>query len=345
MLRPDIQESEEVSGALVPYHQRQNKAVDRHLFVELLTRLNRKLPISTYTYVGFGGAFLEDFKLIHAGFGNKKLISLEQDDIAWRRQQFNVPISCITCLKQNSRDFIDGYGIDSNAIIWLDYALARKTREQMGEFQALLPKLREYDIVKITINANLETLRESQSRDKNGKLESKEVRSQKRFDEIQKRIGDFIPQGFGAESMTPDEYPRILLKAFEGAANESMKGRADVLFQPLMAFVYNDMAHQMLTLSGIVLCKKQRAKFLRECELSRFKLASLKWGEYKKIMLPALTARERLFIDRYLPKWGEKTIQKRLKFWFDSDENKSLEILRNYIQFYRQYPNFHRVVF
>jgi hypothetical protein len=345
MLRPDLQEDEEVSGALVPYHQRQNKAVDRHLFVEILMRLNRRVPIAKYTYVSFGGAFLEDFKLMHAAFGNSKLISLEQNETAWKRQLFNLPLSCIQCLRQKSGDFVDTYAIATNAIIWLDYAAARKTREQLGEFQALLPKLREFDIVKITMNVNLDTLRSAGTRDQDGKIESAEVLGQKRFEELQRRIGDFMPQRFNAQSMTPDEYPRVLLSAIEAAANEALKGRPTELFQPLAAFVYSDLTHHMLTVSGIVLKKSERGKFLQDCDLKSFKLASPKWGEYKRIMLPALTARERLFIDQRLPKWGGKSIQKRLKFLFDPDEKRSVEILQNYIQFYRQYPNFHRVVF
>jgi len=334
-----------VSGALVPYHQRQNKAVDRHLFIDLLVRLNRRLPIVDYTYVSFGGAFLEDFKLLHGAFGNRKLISLENDQIAWRRQQFNVPLSCISCLHQDSADFVAQYAIEGNAIVWLDYASAGETRRQFNEFQALLPKLRRYDIVKITFNANPNSLRDSRSADENGKRETAEVRNKKRFEVLDKRIGDFIPQEFNFESMTVDGYPRVLSKALEVAASEALKGQSNMLFQPLTSFTYNDLAHQMLTISGILLERSERVAFIRDCALRAFRLATLRWGDYKKIMLPALTARERLFIDQHLPRSRERTIQRKLKFWFDPDEDVSLEILKSYIEFYRQYPNFHRVLF
>ncbi|WP_407928292.1 O-methyltransferase, partial [Collimonas silvisoli] len=57
-----------MSGAYVPYHLRQNKAVDRQLFVDLLTKLNRYKAIGDYSYVSFGGPYLEDFKLVHSHF-------------------------------------------------------------------------------------------------------------------------------------------------------------------------------------------------------------------------------------------------------------------------------------
>ena len=334
-----------MSGAFVPYHQRQNKAVDRHLFIDLLGRLNRRISIADYAYVSFGGAFLEDFKLIHASFGNRQLISLEINEIAHKRQLFNLPLSCIQCLRSSSGDFIDSYAIDNNAIIWLDYASARDTRVQFSEFQALLPKLRRYDIVKITLNANPETLRASKYCDDAGKPETTEVLRKKRFAELEKRIGDFISHEFTPESMIEEEYPRVLSKALEVAANDSLKGRPEDYFQPLMSFAYSDSMHQMFTISGILLPKADRIRFLKDTGLKQFKLATLSWDNYKRIKLPALTAKERLFIDQNLPKWGEKTIQKRLKFWFDKSEANSLKILKNYIEFYRQYPNFHRVLF
>jgi hypothetical protein len=273
------------------------------------------------------------------------MISLENDETAWKRQLFNLPLSCITCLKQDSADFIASYSSDENAVIWLDYASARETRMQFNEFQELLPKLRRHDVLKITLNANPNSLRDSQSRDDAGKIETAEVRNKKRYELLDKRIGDFIPQGFDYTFMTVDGYPKVLCSALEVAANKALRGQPEMVFQPLMAFAYNDMNHQMFTLSGILLKRSERAAFIRECALKRFRLTTLAWGEYRKIMLPALTARERLFIDQHLPRRGARAIQRRLRFWFDPDEARSLEILGSYVEFYRQYPNFHRVLF
>ena len=44
-----------------PYHQRPNKTVDRYLFVELLSKINRYRHIGDYSYIGLGGPSLEDF--------------------------------------------------------------------------------------------------------------------------------------------------------------------------------------------------------------------------------------------------------------------------------------------
>jgi hypothetical protein len=179
-----------MSGVYVPYHQRQNKAVDRQLFIDILQRVNRKISIQKALYVGFGGAYLEDFKLIHAVFGSKRMISLEMDESAWKRQKFNRPLSCINCLNMTSGDFIndlrgrtDGA---NNLVIWLDYASANGIGEQIQEFRTILPKLARYDVLKITINANPNTLHENQF-DSDGKKLAQEELLKLRAEELKSR--------------------------------------------------------------------------------------------------------------------------------------------------------------
>ena len=55
-----------MSGGFIPYHLRPGKAVDRKLFIESLQLMSRRLQVENYTYIGFGGPFLEDFKQIHS---------------------------------------------------------------------------------------------------------------------------------------------------------------------------------------------------------------------------------------------------------------------------------------
>ena len=46
------------AGSSLPYRLRPNKAVDRELFLSLLTRLAPKLSLEKYHYVGLGGPSL-----------------------------------------------------------------------------------------------------------------------------------------------------------------------------------------------------------------------------------------------------------------------------------------------
>lgn len=335
-----------MSGALVPYHQRQNKAVDRQLFIDLLTRINRYKPISNYHYYSFGGAFLEDFKLIHSHFGNEKLFSIENDDTAFARQKFNLPLNCITCMKKDSSDFIDEFTAQNNSIIWLDFADASKTREQLQQIQTLLPKLFAGDIVKITLNANPEVLRGSHEKNLDGKRETVEERNKLRLEKLTGRLGDYLPQGITEDQMTNAGLPKVLCSALEFTANKGMESRIAerLYFQPVTSFAYSDSNHQMLTVTGIVLPKADRKEFFEKTQLKRWKTSTTTWGTYKQIMVPALTAKEKIFIDQQLPKKSGKQIQKNLKFQFDNNVQKSVQIIENYRLYYRYYPNFHKVI-
>ncbi len=329
-----------MSGGNVPYHLRQNKAIDRHIFVDLLSRINRYRAIADYSYIGFGGSSLEDFKVIHEHFGMRNMISLEADARIHSRQNFNIPLGCINCRHVTSGDFVDSYSADGNAIIWLDYASPKGLREQLQELQTLLPKLLSRDIVKITLNANPDTLYATAG----GKVRAEEAR-QKRLEKLIDRIGDdFLPSGTTADAMTKEGLPKVLSKTVEIAAKRAMRGIPDDIFYPLTIFSYSDSAHQMLTITGIVIDETDINGFLKKTALETWDLRAEDWEVPQTINVPLLTIRERLFVDKFLPGAADaKTIQDKFGFLFDDKQERSLELLANYIRFYRQYPNFSKV--
>ena len=66
-------------GSSLPYKLRPNKAVDRELFLGMLARLAASLKLENYRYVGLGGPFLEDFRLIHARLAIKDMVCIEME--------------------------------------------------------------------------------------------------------------------------------------------------------------------------------------------------------------------------------------------------------------------------
>lgn len=148
-----------MSGGYIPYHLRYNKAVERQAFIELLQRLTRYRSIHEYRYISFGGPFLEDFKLMHTYFGMNDMQCIEGDENVYKRQQFNRPLDCITCINKLSDSFIESYEFgDKKTILWLDYASPKQLKEQLLEYVKVLEKLDEGDIFKITLNADPESI-------------------------------------------------------------------------------------------------------------------------------------------------------------------------------------------
>ena len=48
--------------------------------VDLLDRVDLWRRIAGYLYVGFGGIYFEDFKLLHSHFGMRKMLSIENQN-------------------------------------------------------------------------------------------------------------------------------------------------------------------------------------------------------------------------------------------------------------------------
>lgn len=376
-----------MSGENVPYHLRQNKAIDRNLFIELLTRLNRYKSIEEYTYISFGGSFLEDFKLIHAFTGIGNMISLEADENTYERQKFNMPINCIKPLREKSGDFISAHTFVGKNIVWLDYASPREMEEQLGETEYLVTQLYDFDIVKITLNANANTLADAQTlreADIKNQLQSttaglKKCRSEltglkkkiennrpvdsatteeKTDDEILKiplsdlnkirlekfksRVGKYVPLGIAEKDMKSDSYPHVLCRTLKTAIQQGMKSKPRSYFQPLAAFSYADSAHTMLTYTGIILSNdnEEIERFFSATKLKNWDLFEAEGEKATNINVPALSLKERLKIDSMLPNTDEKSIQTELGFLFGDDEETSLNMLKNYIKYYKQYPVF-----
>ena len=80
------------AGSSLPYRLRPNKAVDRELFLSLLMRLAPRLHVEKYHYVGLGGPFLEDFRLVHARLGLATMTCVETEEEVHKRQLFNRPV-------------------------------------------------------------------------------------------------------------------------------------------------------------------------------------------------------------------------------------------------------------
>ena len=328
-----------MSGKIIPYHLRQNKAVDRYAFIELLARIDRFLPILEYRYIGFGGHSLEDFKYIHDRFGLKNMTSIESDEEVFKRQEFNQPSGCIDRINQGSSEFIDDYNREEKTISWLDYVEAAKLRTQVEEFQQVIIKSDIFDIIKITLNANLSEYQAAEE------SRSDEIQA-RRIDKLKEMLGeeDLFPSAdISPRMMTHKEFPYVLNMTLKHAANLALKGKKDIYFQPLTCFSYQD-GQQMMTLTGIILDDEESESFFDKTSLKAWELSKTDWSKPRPIDIPDLTIRERLFIDRLLPNSTPEEIQDKLEFQFDRSEKKSIDMLRTYIMFYRQSPYFSRIL-
>ncbi|MBD1919781.1 hypothetical protein H6F77_01425 [Microcoleus sp. FACHB-831] len=329
-----------MSGASIPYHLRPNKAIDRYAFIELLSKVDRyrDCDISQYKYVGFGGHSLEDFKYIHSRFGICNMISIEEDAEVYNRQKFNQPHNCIDCLHQSSDNFINEFQRTDPTIIWLDYVKPSDLRKQIEEFQATISKLEPLDIVKITVNSHPASYVPSGTG-----MDSFTLKNA-RIEKLNTMLGDIFPSAdVTVDMMTEKRFPEALCLVLKYAANLAMVGQSDIYFQSLTAFSYAD-GQQMLTVTGILLENTKNQEFFNQTNIDKWELSNINWKDPRRINVPDLTIKERLYIDSRLPNSQAKAIQDELGFLFDSKESVSIEMLETYTMFYRQSPYFSRIL-
>lgn len=316
------------------YRLRQNKAVDRFTFIELLRRISLYDPINVdkYRYVGFGGPSLEDFKLLHSVFGIEDMLSLEHDEQPHKRQRFNKPVSCIQCLHKASKAFVDEFIRERETIIWLDYEAGRELPNQLEEVETLIEKFDFHDILRVTLNAEPKVWKEG------------DRKHPERLAALSEALAGMFPRAKAERKhMSQKKFPEFLVFCLEHIAGRALQSRSDVVFVPLTLFTYAD-GQQMMTMTGILLGRDEKGSFLEKTHLGDWHLATTSWGSPKPIDIAEMTLRERLAIDKLLPEASIDEIHTELDFYFGRSEVTSRKVLEMYTQFYRYAPFFSEVV-
>jgi hypothetical protein len=332
-----------MSGEMVPYHLRQNKHVDRQLFVELLSHVNRVTPIRDALYVSFGGVYFEDFKAIHQVFGTERMLSIEMEEWIVKRQRHNKPYGCIKCKQLTSGELVDN--IESvrqrfgrrQMICWLDFADASKRRLQLEEISVLAKSARELDVLRITMNANPANL----STQTPG--ETIEARDEKRLEKLRADFADFIPREIEGADATKRGFPHFVRDLIKHQLQRSLSSRPGLLFQPLGSYSYADSEHTMVTVTGAFLAEGKVADYISKTKIQDFEFAGLSW-ELRHINVPLLSQREKLALDQKLRN-GKKSarLAASLKLQVDKKRETSANMLKSYFDFHRYYPHFHRI--
>ena len=337
-----------MSGSNVPYHLRPNKYVERQLFLEALQFVNIFNNLDNYVYVSMGGRFLEDFRLIHRHFGMKNLISFDKDKHICDRQEFNSPNKFVEILNKKSEEIVNNFESlgdqynNKNFIIWLDYTTPNERQSQLHEIHTLSSKLCDGDVIKVTLNANVNTVkpnrRESEDLDE---AEKNKIT----FENTQNELGVYMPNYDPASTViNAYNFSKILAHAIQKALLDGIASEIDLEYVPLTDFRYSDGHHQMLTVTAILLHTDKIDNFKNSTRFINWEFASQEWGDVKLISVPDLSIKERYMLDELIFSGSTNQIHSKLPFKFDEDYHYSLNVIKAYKKYYRHYPHFARVI-
>lgn len=320
-----------MSGNSLPYHLRTNKSIDRKIFFDLLSHLSTILPnkIQSYKYISMGGPMLEDHHILHYEYGMTNLLSFERDEGTLSRQKYNKPYSCITCEKNTTKDFINNFNEISPVIIWLDYT-DTKWATQFQESESLLNNLKEYDILKVTFNANPDVLKDSTK-------SSLDIFKQKaNFHLLSENLTE-------NDVTTMPNFAKTICDIFETITQSSLYDEG-LIFYPLLQFRYIDNRHQMFTITGIILSEDSKFSSLYKNHTHdiSWEYNHNNFGDINEINVPILTQQEKYAINQLLPELNEDNLE-QLPFILDKNIEKSKKMFNNYIKYYRYIPTFQRI--
>jgi hypothetical protein len=327
------------AGSSLPYRLRQNKAVDRELFLSLLMRLTPKLALEKYHYVGLGGPFLEDFRLVHGRIGIATMTCIETEEQVHKRQVFNKPIASIDCVHKTLEDYLDETDFDTPAIIWFDYTEPKGITAQIERFARTIGTVPIGSVLRVTLNANPASLGKPDPKDLSVEVEGEasEDRALKptihewRLARFKERLGALFPSGLTADGMTFKTYGPSVLRALKLAVdNEVLSFRDRRIVWALATHYANGQA--MVTAALVVAPKDDPA--IEELVKG--------WEFYTttdaphRLDLPALSTLERLTM--------ESNDDAKAKLGFElPTSDMGIEPFEVFKKFYRIYPHFSRV--
>jgi hypothetical protein len=330
-----------MSGASIPYHLRPHKAVDRRVFMDLLSRIERWRPLGEYVYLSMGAYPLEDHKLIHRILGVTRLIAFDKDASVVARQVFNRPIGSCHCIEKTSGGIVTeldqvldqcGFGHPAGVIVWLDYTDPKQLGEQVREFQSLLNRLSAGDVVRVTVNAHPNELIDAS--DQTPTLA--EEKRAKQFQGLRNRIKEFLPSWAKAEHMTAADLSRVISESFADAALKALPVTGPLTFRPLSVVRYAD-GVQMLSMTGVVARRADEGEMLARLGMQTWPFTSDTWSDIHNLVVPDLTLRERLFLEREIVATEPVNIVEALGF--DAAGGISIaDFIDNYRRYYRFYP-------
>ena len=327
------------SASSLPYRLRPNKAVDRELFLALLGRLAATLRIEFYKYVGLGGPFLEDFRLIHGRLGIRDMVCVESEVDVHQRQQFNRPVDCITCVHDTLENFIDSTDFEQPVLIWFDYTEPGKIADQIGRVARTGAEVPINSILRITVNANPGSLGKPSDEEvavevgggRDARAREKITTQEWRLERFRERLGNLCPGDLQPADMTFKNYGRSVLRALHLAVDREMLSFTDRKIIWALATHYAD--GQPMATATLVVCGPEDS---RVCTLVD------EW-EYCStpscpllLDMPALSTLERLTME------SSDDARSRLGFQLPRSDM-GRDPFESFQKFYRVFPHFARV--
>lgn len=185
----------------VNYSLRPSKSVQRGLVFEGLRTLSGAVGLNDAAYIGFGSIWFTDFVMAHKVLNIDDMVSIEADEIGFRRAVFNKAYRTIIMMNGLSQEklpeilLIPGY-LARPWIVWLDYDSALN-EGVVQDFQWVLNNAPPNSVVLFTFSATQNAYGE---------------RPIQRPARIKNLLGDVVPDDLGKDDCSKEALPATLAR-------------------------------------------------------------------------------------------------------------------------------------
>ena len=311
------------SFSVVNYSLRPSKNIQRQLVFEGLRTWQERLSINGMVYIGLGSVWFSDFIMAHRILSINDMVSIECDQIGYKRALFNKPYATVRVLEGHSHEVLPTLFRDSTIndrpwIVWLDYdkPLNETLRD---DAQDLIDRSPEDSVLIMTFNGT----------------DTSYGRASQRPQRLRTLLGDLVPDDLTPEDCSKanihDSLTSLTLQFMQARAASSARPGG---FVPGFAIHYRDTS-PMITVGGI-LPSESRASHVASLVNS----TDWKCQIAAPIVAPHLTLREILALQSALPRKDGLTREIVRTLGFDLE----CEKINAFTEYYREYPFFAQVL-
>ena len=307
----------------INYNLRPSKSIQRQIVFAGIDKAMRHLDLDNLLYVGFGSVWFTDFVLAHKTLGIRDMISIEGDDVGYRRAVFNIPYATVRVVHGYSNSVLPKLFSERGLrqrpwMIWLDYdyQLNESVREDM---RLVVENAPQNSIILLTFNGR----------------EMKYGKAADRPDAIKQLLGSVVPDDLSKDDCKND---RLLETLADLSLDYLVSIAGDMSrpggFVPAFRLIYQDGA-PMVTVGGFLPARGAAA-------VTTDMISSPNWPAKPPVPIraPQLTLREAAVLQAHLPSEVELSRDLVQELGFDLEE----EELRAFQTYYLEYPSFAQIV-
>ncbi len=308
---------------VVNYSLRPSKSIQRQLVFDGICRFKAHLDLDRLVYIGFGSIWFTDFVLAHKMLNIDDMVSIESNEIGYRRALFNSPYATVRVCHGFSSAVLPSLYNDEIIrgrpwLVWLDYDY-QFNESLKDDITSIIENAPSNSILLVTFNGN--EMKYGSAADRPGRL--------------RELFGDAVPDNLSRQACRDERMQETLADL----TRDFMQSTANDLARPggfVSAFrlIYRDNS-PMVTVGGI-LPSRGAARTASDI------VSQATWNcrPPKPIIAPHLTIREAVVLQSRLPAAGPLGRDAVRALGFDLDD----EQLEAFETYYRHYPSFAQIV-